>query len=241
MSSFYFYNCHIDASMVDNNAYLRTDGIFNILQTMLTEYLKQYEVDNVSIKNKYNAAWLIAKAKVLIAKLPIWGSNINVKSYVSIAGPVKIILETIATDENDNIIFKAIDEMCPINLEKRRIIRLSDIGFEPKILESQFDDSFDMIDMNNLELVNNINVNYIDIDFTNHTNNVSYIRFIINELGLEFFNKYNITKIDVRYLKESRINDELKIYKKENEDNVVLLIKNEDINVFLVKIDYVNK
>jgi len=241
MSSFYFYNCHIDASMVDNHAYLRMDGIFNILQTMLTEYLKQYKADNISIKNNFNAAWLITKVLVKINKMPLWGTNITVKSYVVQKKSAKIILETIAKDKDENILFVAHDEMCPINLEKRRIIRLTDIEFDPILLESNYLDNFEIIATDNLELSDSFNVKYIDIDFTNHTNNVSYIRYIINDLGLDFFEKYNITKIDVRYLAESRINDKLSILKNDNGNNVTLLIKNDDKDVFLIKIDYINK
>ena len=241
MSSLYFYNCHIDASMVDNHAYLRMDGIFNILQTMLTEYLKQYKADNISIKNNFNAAWLITKVLVKINKMPLWGSNITVKSYVVQKKSAKIILETIAKDKADNILFVAHDEMCPINLEKRRILRLTDIEFDPILLESNYLDNFEIIATDNLELSDSFNVKYIDIDFTNHTNNVSYIRYIINDLGLDFFEKYNITKIDVRYLAESRINDKLSIYKNDNGNNVILLIKNDEKEVFLIKVDYINK
>ena len=241
MSSFYFYNCHIDASMVDNHAYLRMDGIFNILQTMLTEYLKQYKADNISIKNNFNAAWLITKVLVKINKMPLWGANITVKSYVVQKKSAKIILETIAKDKDDNILFVAHDEMCPINLEKRRILRLTDIEFDPILLESNYLDNFEIIATDNLELSDSFNVKYINIDFTNHTNNVSYIRYIINDLGLDFFEKYNITKIDVRYLAESRINDKLSILKNDNGNDVTLLIKNDDKDVFLIKIDYINK
>jgi len=241
MSSFYFYNCHIDASMVDNHAYLRMDGIFNILQTMLTEYLKQYKADNISIKNNFNAAWLITKVLVKINKMPLWGTNITVKSYVVQKKSAKIILETIAKDKDENILFVAHDEMCPINLEKRRILRLTDIEFDPILLESNYLDNFEIIATDNLELSDSFNVKYIDIDFTNHTNNVSYIRYIINDLGLDFFEKYNITKIDVRYLAESRINDKLSILKNDNGNDVTLLIKNDDKDVFLIKIDYINK
>ncbi len=241
MSSFYFYNCHIDASMVDNHAYLRMDGIFNILQTMLTEYLKQYKADNISIKDNFNAAWLITKVLVKINKMPLWGTNITVKSYVVQKKSAKIILETIAKDKDENILFVAHDEMCPINLEKRRILRLTDIEFDPILLESNYLDNFEIIATDNLELSDSFNVKYIDIDFTNHTNNVSYIRYIINDLGLDFFEKYNITKIDVRYLAESRINDKLSILKNDNGNDVTLLIKNDDKDVFLIKIDYINK
>ena len=241
MSSFYFYNCHIDASMVDNHAYLRMDGIFNILQTMLTEYLKQYKADNISIKNNFNAAWLITKVLVKINKMPLWGTNITVKSYVVQKKSAKIILETIAKYKDENILFVAHDEMCPINLEKRRILRLTDIEFDPILLESNYLDNFEIIATDNLELSDSFNVKYIDIDFTNHTNNVSYIRYIINDLGLDFFEKYNITKIDVRYLAESRINDKLSILKNDNGNDVTLLIKNDDKDVFLIKIDYINK
>ncbi len=238
---YYLYNCHIDASMVDNHANLRLDGLFNIKQTMITEYLKQFNVDNVMLKQNFNSAWLITKSVININKMPIWGDDIVIKSYVIEKRSAKIILETKAYDKLNNILFYAHDEMCPINLLTRRIIRLDDIKYNPIIIESNNELLFELIETNDLNISSDILVKYTDIDFTNHTNNVSYIRFIINDLGLDFFEKYNISKINVRYLNESRINDKLTIYKHINDRNIVLLIKNNDTDIFSIKIDYIEK
>lgn len=237
----YYYNCHIDASMVDNNAVLRIDKLFDIIMVMVTEYLKQYNMDNVALKKNFNAAWLITKVLFKINKLPNWGNNIKLKSHVILKRPAKIILETIAMDENNNVLFSGIDEMCPINLERRKIIRLSDINYDPIILDSITNESFNNFSLDNLKLIDTINVKYNDIDFTNHTNNVSYIRFITNELGLDFFNNYEIKKLEAKYLNESRINDELNIYCNNQNKESTLLIKKNDDNIFSIKINYVKK
>jgi len=233
------YDFHIDYSRVDNLARLSLDSIFDFTQIAITEYFKSINFDNLTMKNKYNYAWVISKTKLKINSIPMWGENIYSKIFISNIRPVKTDIETIFYDLDGNELIVIKDEMCIISLDSRKVVKLSEIGFDKiEVFNTVLDSPYESIDMTNLEKFDNIKVKYCDIDCTNHTNNVSYIRFIMNSLGIEFFNNYKIVNMDLRYLNESRINESLDIYKSNNNNTLDILIKREDTNIFSLKLTY---
>ena len=236
------YDFHIDYSRVDNKAKLGIDSIFDFTQIAITEYFKSIGYDNLTMKTKYNDAWVITKTKLKINSIPMWGTDIYAKTFISNIRPVKTDIETIFYDLDDNVLLSIKDEMCIINLESRKIVKLSDVGFDKVgITNTLIDFPYENICMDNLVKFDTLKVKFCDIDCTNHTNNVSYVRFILNSLGVQFLNNSDIISMDLRYINESRIDEVLDIYKVEYDNTLDILIKNEDKNIFSMKIKYKTK
>lgn len=233
------YDFYVDYSRVDNLARLSLDSIFQFTQIAVTEYFKSIGFDNRTMKIKYNSAWVFTKVKSIIKSIPSWDSKIYAKCYVTNIKPVKTNVEVVFFDSSDNILFAINDEMCVIDLESRKIKKLSDFGFDKaNTFDSIIDSPFMSIDESNLVKFDSLKVKYCDIDCTNHVNNVSYIRFIMNSLGVEFLDNYDITAMDFKYHKESRINEELELYKKSYDNTLDILIKRNDDDIFSIKIKY---
>ena len=233
------YDFYVDYSRVDNLARLSLDSIFQFTQIAITEYFKSLGFDNRTMKNKYNYAWVFTKTKAHIESIPLWDSKIYAKCYVTNIKPVKTDLEVVFYDLNDNIIFMVKEEMCVIDLESRKIKKLSDFGFDKtEIKESIIEGAYEAIDSTNTIKFDDFKVKYCDLDCTNHTNNVSYIRFIMNSLGQSFLNNNKITDLNFRYHKESRIDEHLEVYKNEYSDSIDILIKRNDDDIFSIKINY---
>ncbi len=242
MSSIFNYNYHVDSSRVDMDAMLGMDSIFSILELMVTEYLADNNSDNVTIRAKCNAAWVITKARVKIYGLAKWGEDLDVKSFLTNKRSAKIDLETVIRDKSGNILVVAKDEMAPINLETRRIVRLSDIGFDADVYPTNIDLGYNKVDNSNMKLKEKLFVRFKDIDYTKHTNNVSYIRYIMNVLDIDFFTNNQVLNIDVHYLAESKLNDELDIYRRDDDsNNVSFLIKRDEQEIFFIHINYEKK
>ena len=236
------YNFHIDYSRVDNQARLGIDSIFDLTQIAITEFLKSMSYDNLTMKNKYNCAWVITKLKLKINSIPMWGTDIYSKTFVSNIRPVKTDIETHFYDLDGNNIMSIKDEMCIISLESRKIVKLSEIGFDKaNTSDTMISDAYENICKDDLVKFDTFRVKFCDIDCTNHTNNVSYIRFVLNSIGMHFLNNNDIIGIDVRYLNESRIDEVLDIYKRECDNSLDILIKRDDIDIFSMKIIYKTK
>lgn len=229
---------HVDSSKLDSNAYIRLDHIFELIEIMITEYLGVLKKDNIVLKNEFNSAWVITKCKLEINKLPYWNDDVRVEIGIINNNSAKINLETIFYDKNNNVLIDALDEMCIINLESRRISRLKDIQFTDFILyENNIDLNYAKVDTLDYKYNESVNVRLIDVDFTKHCNNISYVRYIINNLDYDFFMNNVIENVTIHYLHESIINEKLNIYNKNIGNNIKYLIKKDDENVCYIELN----
>jgi acyl-ACP thioesterase len=62
-------------------------------------------------------------------------------------------------------------------------------------------------------LIDNVVVRSSDIDFYNHTNNISYVRYIVNQYSINTQKQKPISQIEIRYVNQSFEGDTLKIYR----------------------------
>lgn len=80
-----------------------------------------------------------------------------------------------------------------------------------------------------------------DIDYSKHTNNAIYIRYVLNSLPSEFFDKYAITDVEIHYINESKEGQKLKIYKKQNNNSIDFLIKEDNREIIRANIEFKEK
>ena len=80
-----------------------------------------------------------------------------------------------------------------------------------------------------------------DIDYSRHTNNVSYVKFIINTLSSEFIDKYIIIDFEIHYINESKEGQILSIYKQEKEDSMEFFIKKDEREIVRANLIYNKK
>ena len=105
--------------------------------------------------------------------------------------------------------------MCPLDVATGRILRTSAVGVnenivaEPALVEVVFD----KLDCNDLPAVEEITVRSTNIDFSHHTNNVEYLRFIFNTYTVDELLSRPISEIEVNYVSQSYENDVLSIHK----------------------------
>lgn len=214
----------INYTEVDQNLKLRLMEAIILHQNMATEYFKSFNGDNVVLRNENNAAWVVAKTKVHFNKYPGWGNMVYGRSYTTKVKPIRMEMETTFKDDDGNILFCTKQESCPIDLDTRKIRKVdtvsypSDMETEDEVLTEPFlklKDSFSEDDF-----VYEQNIYSSDIDFSRHTNNVAYVKFISNALSCEFLDKNQITDFEIHYINESREGQVLKIYKKENDNTI---------------------
>lgn len=203
-------------------------GIVNYIEEASASLLDEIGYNNFIMKNRYNLAWVITKNKIEFYNKAFWHDNVVIKSYISKINKITLELEVIILNKNNDIIVKSKLELCVIDLEKRKIKRLNEININENILinPSNFIDDFCQIDDNNLNYLKTINVEALDIDMSLHTNNKIYFRYVLNCYNVSKLKK-GIKSIELHYLKESKENDEINIYKNINNGDNIFLFSNE--------------
>ena len=69
----------ISYSEVNQDLKLGVYESFNLAQDTVTEYFESFGGDNIVVKNKDNAVWVVSKAKVHFNKFPSWRDVIQQK------------------------------------------------------------------------------------------------------------------------------------------------------------------
>lgn len=242
MKAEYKRNYQINYTEVDQNLKLGLVSAIIFHQNMGTEYFESFKSDNVVLKNKNNAAWVVSKTKVHFNKYPTWKDVIYGRSYTTKVKPIRVEMETTFKNKHDDILFVTKQESCVIDLDTRKIKKIDTVNY-PYDMEIEYNlinEPFLKLneEFSQKNFVYSQKVFSTDIDYSRHTNNVSYVRYIVNTLSCNFLDNNQITDFEIHYINESMEGQTLKIYKKEKQNSINFLIKNEEKEVVRANLKY---
>lgn len=235
----------MDYSFLDKDLKLKVNECFNLAQNTATEYFEKFNGDNIYVREKDNAVWVVTKSKIHIYKNISWLDILTGESYTSMVKPIRVETETKFTDSNNELVFIASQQSCPLDIDTRKIRKIDTLTF-PKDMEidnSLFKNDYQKLNdiFNKTNFVYEQKVYSQDIDYSNHVNNTVYARYIMNSLSNEFLDRINITDVEIHYIAESKEGQILKIYKKEKENSIEFLIKEREREIIRASISYKNK
>lgn len=229
----------INYTELDQNLELGVFSAIILQQNMGTEYFETLKSDNIILKNENNAIWVVSKTKVHFNKYPTWRDIVYGRTYTTKLKPIRVEMETTFTNEKGENLFVTKQESCAIDLNTRKIRKIDTVNY-PKDMEIEentlvepflkLNESFSENDF-----VYEQKIFSTDIDFSRHTNNASYVKFILNTLSCQFLDKNKVTDFEIHYINESGEGQKLKIYKKEKDNIIEFLIKEKETNKEIVR------
>ena len=212
-------NAVIPASICDPNARLSLKGTFDLVQDYLTEMLGTYRLDGVSLRERFGCVWIFTRNKIEIDRALLWKERYTVESFLSSAKGAKATVDTLLRGEDGKIAVYSRVEMCAIDLKTQRIQRVTDVGVVPEemVLEPERELHFGRLKHDELSEIASVVVKSEDIDFIQHTNNVSYVRFLMNTYSVKELREHPVCGIEIRYLGQTHEGDTLSILKGEKD------------------------
>lgn len=210
-------------SLLDRSERLGLAESMDLNQDSVTEFFRTMGTDNITIKKSDNSAWVFTNVRLHFDESPHWLTKGHIHTFVSKLSPVRITVETVVTEEGERPLFNAKTQLCPINLVTRKVVAISSVSFpgdveaEPSIMPAPFSRITD--EFSGEELVLEETVRPSDTDFTHHTNNTRYVRFIADTFSREFLDGGNVSDFDIQFLKETRDGDKVSVYRKTAGEN----------------------
>lgn len=203
-----------------------------IFQDNMCEYYKRLNCDGVNMVPKCHAFWALTKTKILFDKDIDWLDSCVIKTNLCKLTNVRMNLCSVLVCNDAESIF-CLQEMCGMDSETRGFRSVDSIPFWPKDVDviGQYRElNFEkfLCEMTDEDYVTSVKVKNSNVDFFGHTNNVEYVRILYDMLDYDYLKKSKPLEFEIHYLKESRLGDELKIYKKQKENEVVFYIKKDD-------------
>ncbi len=209
----------VPASICDSNVKLAVKGTFDLVQDYLTEMLKAVELDGVSLKKKCGCVWVFTRNRTEIDRELNWNEPYTVESYISSAKGAKMTVDTVLKDTDGCICVYSRIEMCALELATQKIRRIRDVGVsdETYVETPEREIVFSRLKHEGLEEIETRVVKSGDIDFIQHTNNISYVRFIMDTYPSQELRERPVKAIEVRYAGQTHEGDLLCIRKAERD------------------------
>ncbi len=220
----------VHSSIADTQCHLSTIGCFQLIQDAITKMMGLNHIDGVTVKQKYNAFWVFTKTRAKFLKEITWGEEISITCYISNISKIRMNIDVEIKDANDGIAIHSRTELCALDIQTQRLIKLSTIGVSEDMLENKSNEEilftkFDSIEMTAIE---NVKVRSTNIDFSHHTNNVEYIRFIMNSYSVKELKTKAMKEMEIIYVHQSYENDILTIKKASLNDKDIFVIEKDD-------------
>ena len=149
-----------------------------------------------------------------------WKEKVTVSCFISAKSVARLNVDVCVKNQQGEIALYARTEVCAVDVESARIRRLDAVGIGEKIrvyaplveMEWQAVDPAE-------QLVDTVTVRTANIDYAGHTNNVEYIRLLLNTFTLDEWRGGIATKeLQVAYLNQSFLGDKLDIFATNRED-----------------------
>ena len=225
---------NVTYSQIDRWLAMDMVSAVSMVQEINTEYFKSFKCDNITCKERDNALWVITKTRLHFVQAPKWGAELHCVTGTIKSVGYKTELDT-AFKCGEDLSIVARQELFVIDAttrEPRRIDTLqypADMEYVPETLPLKFFRIKEELGEENLVYKDHFRLT--DIDFSNHVNNVVYVRYALNALTPEFFESRRIVDFEIQYRHECYEGHELGVYRKDIDGNTTDIQIKSDGNI----------
>lgn len=216
---------NLSASMVASNESLSVMGAFQIIQDAVTECMGELKIDGITVKREYNAFWVFVKTRAKFFKKLGWGDEYTVCAFLSSMSLAKLYVDVEVRDKSDDRVFYARVELCVLDIATQRIKKVASVGVNESMLApATAEITFGKFDETELSLIEQVKVRSTNIDHSHHTNNLEYLRFIMNTYSVAEIEAKTVKEMEINYVSQSYENDVLNVLKAHSDglDYIVL-------------------
>ncbi len=233
-------NSTVRGSESDASANLSVIGVFQIVQDCVTEILGKYEIDGVSLLRKYNAFWVFSKNGVRLIKPIAWSEAYTAEVFISDYSLARVFVDVAIKDGAGELAAYARVELCALDAATFRIRKTSTVGMDSRIVceAAEYGITNETPSENGLSLVERITVRSSNIDLNNHTNNVEYLRFVLDTYSVAQIKARPIAGVDVCYVNQSYEGDVLEVCKRSDGDSDTVALFKDGTVIFKCKLSF---
>ncbi len=206
----------IGAGACDPSGRLSLIGALTLVEDAITAMLAKMELDGFTVRRKYGALTVFSKNHLRYLQPIGWQDKIVVSCFVSSKSAARMNLD-VCVKKAGQIALYARTEVCAVDAQTGRIRRMDTVGVneQVKIVRAPYDLVWQPLPQNLGTLIDTVTVRTGNIDYAGHTNNVEYIRLLLDTFTLDEWRSMAPSELQVAYLNQSFLDDSLSIYRAE--------------------------
>ena len=210
----------IPASYCDADVKLSVVGAFQMVEDLVTEMMGELGIDGLVCIRDFGAMWIFVRNRIELLRDLKWKEEYTAECFISMIGKGKLHVDTLLkTADSSAAVFSRL-EMCAVDLKTGALRKMETVGLGGNITaeESEYEMKYERGKFSPEQLLDTVTVRSSDIDYLHHTNNISYIRYLVNQWSVEELSQKPIRAIEVQYTGQTHEGDELQIWSCTNAD-----------------------
>ena len=234
----YEKSSYVSGSMCDSKLKLSIIAADEIVENSVSELMGDLGIDGIVAMEKYKAMWVMTKNQVRFLRRPGWREGFVIKCFISRHSAITINIDTVIESESGEVLIKARTELVAIDLESGRIRKTETVGFTA---DMEYPVPTEGLELTRFpkeggDKIGMVTVQSTSIDYCNHTNNVEYLRFMLNTYHAEHFKMHEPDLIEIHYANQSFEGEKLEIYRTEIEKGDLFSILRDGVNITSCKV-----
>ena len=215
------------ASSCGADVKLSVEGAFRIVEDMVTELMGDQHIDGVTCMREYGGMWVFVRNRIEMSQPLAWMDEYTATSYISSFSKIRLYIDTVLQKADGSIALKSRLELCAVDLETGKIRKSESVGVGEKTPaeEPMFEISYTKEKPVRGDLIDEITVRSADIDYCHHTNNVAYVRYFVNQIGVDDLIENPVKAIEVQYVAQTHEGDRLSMYHCDSENEAYMIEK----------------
>lgn len=223
------YSFEVSPQSVDFN-YQITLASFTDLLLTAAGYNAEENGFGMRKLNEQSLSWVLLRLAIEIRRRPIQYEKVYVETWIESVNRVTTSRNFCIRGEKQELIGYARSNWAMINNKTRKAQDLSlleGIQFFETNQTVPIDKPAKISEVKG-KLIDSFRTKYSHIDVNRHVNTMRYIEWISNYFTLEHYENKKLTRLDVNFMSEILFNEEVKIFKKEEEQVFLFEIYKKD-------------
>lgn len=204
----------LSASLCDAEVKLSVAGAFAIVEDLVTEMMGELRIDGVTCMKKYGAMWVFVRNHLELPKALFWKEEYDAECYISSYGLLRLNVDTVLKNAAGELVLFSRVELCAVDLRNMKIRKCETVGIgaDTPPETPEFNCAFSREKYTPKELLETLTVRSSDIDYCHHTNNISYVKYLINQQSVDELLKHPVRMIEVQYAGQTHEGDVLTVW-----------------------------
>lgn len=225
-------------SMVDSGMHVTLLALAKIIEDATTQFLSEHGFSSMDLNHTYHAIMVVLKNHIIFHSRIHFMDVINSKVDVIRKSSVALILRTrlFRQNEFDPLVTSYI-QLSSIDMFNRKLRNMDEFKSYQDLNASQeevsvkglFNRALDLHEP--ITLTKEIEVESTDIDYSNHLNNIAYIRYFMNCLTSKELRHLPYKEIEINYIKEMKEKEKAIIEYTKKDNLLSFLLKDKEGNV----------
>lgn len=204
----------IGAGACDPSGRLSILGALTLVEDLVTATLDKMGINGFKMRREYNAVVVFSKNHIKFLEPICWNEKVSVSCFVAVKSAARLCVDVCVKNRRGVIAMYGRTEVCAVDIATGRIRRLEAVGIGKQVAVTRALQEMEWEPINDAgELVENVVVRTSNIDYAGHTNNVEYVRLLLNTFSLDEWRGGIVPReLQVAYVNQSFLDDSLSIF-----------------------------